>query len=403
MQLSATPTGHLSSKPDRTTPAEPAPGGPMTLSAEADAPAPPRILIVDDDPEVRSLCRDLLEDDGLQCDEAADGIQGVAAARSRPYDLVLLDVDMPGMNGFEVLSRLRENPPDPHLKIIMFSGRATGDELAHMLLNGSDDYLTKPFSIVQLRGRVRAALRRKEAQDRAERAQRRLALSNHQLEQSLLARDSALAHAQRALVLGLAELVAYRDIETGTHLTRVQRYSCCLAAEAARLPAYAGVVNDHFITMLECCAPLHDIGKVGLPDHILLKPGRLDPSERLIMQTHTLIGAETLRKVAGRHGAAIDFLQMAIDVARGHHERWDGKGYPDKLAGEAIPLAARIVALADVYDALRAHRAYKPALPHAAVVQMMTELSDGQFDPRLLELFKGCAHQFDRIYQELPG
>jgi response regulator RpfG family c-di-GMP phosphodiesterase len=365
--------------------------------------SPARILIVDDETDVRGFCRDLLEAEGLECDEAGDGIEGLAAARAKLYDLVLLDVDMPGMTGYEVLRRLRDAPPCPNLKIIMFSGRATGDELAHMLLNGSDDYLTKPFSIVQLKGRIKAALRRKEAKDRAEQANQRLALSNQQLEQNLLARDSALIQAHNALVLGLAELVAYRDIETGTHMARVQRYSRCLAQEAARWPGFSGQLDDDYIDMLESCAPLHDIGKVGLPDHILLKPGKLDASERIIMQTHTIIGADTLRKVAGKHGAAIDFLQMAIDVARGHHERYDGKGYPDKLAGEGIPLAARIITIADVYDALRAHRAYKPALPHAAVVQMMTELSAGQFDPQLLAVFQHCAHLFDRVYQELPG
>jgi response regulator RpfG family c-di-GMP phosphodiesterase len=285
----------------------------------------------------------------------------------------------------------------------MFSGRATGDELSYMLLNGADDYLTKPFSIAQLRGRVKAALSRKEAQDRADQLSRGLVSSLTQLEQSLEARDSALHDAQNALVIGLAEMVAYRDLETGAHLARVQRYSRCLAEEAARTPAFAGRIDDAFIRMLEACAPLHDIGKVGLPDHILLKPGKLDASERIIMQTHTVIGAQTLRKVAQQHGTAIDFLQMAIDVARGHHERYDGNGYPDHLAGEAIPLAARLVAIADVYDALRAHRSYKPALPHAAVVQLMTEVLTGQFDPQLMEVFQRCTDKFDRIYQDLPG
>src|SRR5262249_4335205 len=147
---------------------------------------------------------------------------------------------------------------------------------------------------------------------------------------------------------------------------------------------------------------LHDIGKVALPDHIMLKPGKLDAAERLIMQTHTTIGADTLQAIAQRHGFAAAFLRMAIDIVRHHHERYDGRGYPDRLAGNAIPLAARLVAIADVYDALRGRRPYKPPLAHAAAVQLMTEASPGQFDPLLLAVFARCASRFERIAAEVP-
>ena len=154
--------------------------------------------------------------------------------------------------------------------------------------------------------------------------------------------------------------------------------------------------------MMECCAPLHDIGRVGLPDHILMKPGKFTADERVLMQAHTTVGADTLREVAQEHGSALAFLQMAIDITRHHHERYDGTGYPDRLAGDAIPLAARIVAIGDVYDALRSRRVYKPALSHAASVQLMTEASSGQFDPALLQVFLSCGSEFDRIFRELP-
>jgi HD-GYP domain-containing protein (c-di-GMP phosphodiesterase class II) len=152
--------------------------------------------------------------------------------------------------------------------------------------------------------------------------------------------------------------------------------------------------------MLECCAPLHDIGKLGLPDHILLKPGKLTPDERILMQTHTTIGADTLKEVAKQHGFARVFLQMAIDITRHHHERFDGMGYPDGLAGTSIPLSARIVAIADVYDALRSRRIYKPALSHAATLQLMTEASNGHFDPSLMHVFHRCATLFDKTFGE---
>src|SRR5262249_5295595 len=155
-----------------------------------------------------------------------------------------------------------------------------------------------------------------------------------------------------------------------------QLYSRKLAEQAALLPAFAGAIDAAFIEMLECCAPLHDIGKVALPDHILLKPGQLLPDERIVMQAHTTIGAEALQEVARNNSTALAFLQMAIDITRHHHECYDGTGYPDHLAGSAIPLAARIVCICDVYDALRTRRSYKPALGHAAAVRVMTEASE---------------------------
>jgi response regulator RpfG family c-di-GMP phosphodiesterase len=337
----------------------------------------------------------------MQCDEAADGALAIEAILAKPYDVVILDVDLPVLSGKEVLKRLREFPPRPNLSIIMVSGRASGDEMAQLLSAGADDYLAKPLSLVQLLSRVKAALRHREAQIRSALLTRSLLAVNHQLEQNLNARDSDLIHARNALVLALAELVAYRDSETGAHLVRLQRYSRCLAEEAADNPAFADQLDGNFIRMLECCAPLHDIGKVGLPDHILLKPGKLDKDERIIMQTHTTMGASTLEKVVKQHRFSVAFFQMAIDITRHHHERYDGKGYPDRLAGNDIPLAARIVALADVYDALRSRRPYKPALSHAAAVQVMLETSEGQFDPLLLQTFERCAPRFENISREV--
>lgn len=367
-------------------------------------PAPIRraygVLVVDDEADVRNLCCIALAADGLQCEGAAGGAAALELVRAKAFDLVLLDIDMPGINGLEVCRQLREAPPAPNLKIVMFSGRSSADELAQMLLAGADDYVTKPFSLVQLLSRIKAALHLKDAQDRADLLNRNLLAVNSQLEQNLTARDSDLVHARNALVLALAKLVEHRDSETGKHLLRLQRYSRCLAEEAARLPLFAAVIDENFVQMLECCAPLHDIGKVGLPDHILLKPGKLTAEERLLMQSHTIMGAETLQEVAKQHGSALAFLQMAMDITRHHHERYDGNGYPDRLAGNDIPLAARLVTFSDVYDALRSRRVYKPALPHAAAVQIITE-SEGQFDPALLSVFRHCAVRLGQIYQEL--
>jgi len=336
---------------------------PGCFSSEEGSAPTHRILVVDDEAINRRLFLQVLELEGIACDEARDGIEALAKMPRNNYDLVLLDIDMPRLPGTEVLRRLRMAPPFPHLKVIMMSGRATGDEMACMMRGGADDYLSKPFSLVQLVERVKAALRLKMAQERTDLLNRNLLTLNHELEQGLLSRDSDLIHARNALVLSLAELVCHRDAETGTHLMRLQHYVRLLAEEAAKTSSFARQIDGHFIQMLECCAPLHDIGKVGVPDHILQKPGRLTEDERRVMQRHTVIAADTLQKVARVHGFAVAFFQMAVEIARHHHERFDGTGYPDRLSGEEIPLSARIVAIADVYDALRPNASISRGCP----------------------------------------
>ena len=357
-----------------------------------------RILVVDDEAMIRNLCRLALQDLGLDFEEAHNGKEAVHAVQARPFDLVLLDIDMPEMSGWEVCARLRELPDRPNLKILLFSGRIPADELAERLLRGADDFLTKPFSPVQLSARIQAALRLKRAQDRSDRLYHDLLAVNREQEKML---GEQAVEARNALVLGLAKLVACRDDDTGAHLLRLQSLTRRLGQQARRQPALASQLDDNFIDLLACCAPLHDIGKVGLPDHILRKPGKLTDEERRIMQTHTLLGAATLHQVAEQHASAMSFLEMAIDIARHHHERYDGTGYPDRLQGDSIPLAARIVALCDVYDALRSPRPYKAALSHADVARYLAGHAGTHFDPRLVQAFQECAADFGRIYDEL--
>jgi response regulator RpfG family c-di-GMP phosphodiesterase len=361
-----------------------------------------RILIVDDDGDIRAFCKALLESESLACDEAADGVAALEATAARRYDLVLLDLDMPRLGGLEVLRRLRAAPPCPHLKVVLFSGRAAGDDLAEMLLAGADDYLTKPFSVVQLAARLKAVLRFKDAQDRSDRLNQHLLATNRALEEAFTARSQSLVQMRNGLVLALSKLAEFRDSETGEHLLRLQRYCRCLAEAAAQAPPFAGQIDANFIDMLVSCVPLHDIGKASVPDHILLKPGRLALDERIIMQRHTVVGRETLAAMTVHPGLAPAFLEMAMDVVSHHHERYDGTGYPDRLAGTDIPLAARITAVADVYDALRSRRVFKPALSHAAAVEVITRGSEGQFDPALLALVPRCAAEFEEIFRELP-
>ncbi len=362
--------------------------------------APHRILIVDDEEAVRRICRLALVTERIDCDEVANGSDAVLRAGNSPYDLILLDVDLPGCNGVQVLHQIRSAPRIPHLKVIMMSGRSSGDDLSRALMAGADDYLTKPFSVIQLRARVQAALRLKDAQDRSDTLARQLAGANADLERALGARDVELVHARSAMVLALAKLVGQRSTETGGHLIRLQRYCRVLGEAAAATPAFAGRLDPDVVQAIESAAPLHDIGKVAVPDHILNKPGPLTSDERMLMQSHTTIGAETLAEVASRYPFATAFFATAIELTRHHHERWDGEGYPDRLAGEAIPLSARLLAVADVYDALRSRRVYKPTISHPAAVDQMLTRSPGHFDPALLEVFGHIAPQFDRVYRE---
>ncbi len=359
-----------------------------------------RVLVVDDEEPVRRVCRLALQHESVTIEEADNGPDAVARGLTVPYDLILLDVDLPGLKGELVLHQIRQRPPAPHLKVMMFSGRTSGDDLSRMLSAGADDFLVKPFSVVQLRSRVKAMLRLKDAQDRSDLLSRQLAASNAELERALNSRDGELVHARGAMVLAMAKLVEQRSTETGSHLLRLQRYCRVLGEAASGLPAFRRRLDPVFVQSVEDAAPLHDIGKVAVPDAVLNKPGQLTAEEKLLMQTHTTVGAETLAEVSARYAFATGFFATAVEIARSHHERWDGSGYPDRLSGEAIPLSARLVALADVYDALRSRRVYKPALSHHLAVEQMLERSPGHFDPGLLEAFRRAAPHFERIFRD---
>jgi putative two-component system response regulator len=211
-------------------------------------------------------------------------------------------------------------------------------------------------------------------------------------------RDADLYQAQDVLIFAMAKMAELRGLETSAHLLRMQAYVRVLAEEAMRLPAFAGRIDGTFVRMLERCVLLHDIGKVAIPDHILLKPGKLEAEERSVMESHTAVGADILAAVARQHGASLAFLQMATDIARYHHERFDGTGYPEGLSGEAIPLAARIVTLADVYDALRSKLVYKPGLAHGSAKRLILDSKPGQFDPALLVAFRHCEASLEHVF-----
>ncbi|MCA9274002.1 MAG: HD-GYP domain-containing protein [Phycisphaerales bacterium] len=227
--------------------------------------------------------------------------------------------------------------------------------------------------------------------------ERRLVRANRVLGQQVQRKDSDLIAAREGMILGLAKLADYRDTDTGQHLDRICEYSCLLAKAASR--KYPEI-SDHFIRSIRLAASLHDIGKVGIPDAILLKPGALLPHERELIEKHTIMGAQTLTSIRDRFGED-ELLDLGIDIALCHHERWDGTGYPNRLRGNEIPFAARIVAIADVYDALTSARVYKPALSHTRAIEIMREGRATQFDPVLLDVFMSIAEEVDTVRRTL--
>jgi response regulator RpfG family c-di-GMP phosphodiesterase len=363
-------------------------------------PLPYRVLIVDDDPFTRTFCKTILSQEGIDCDQATTGTEALEVVKEKTYDLLLLDVQMPGMSGAEVCRRLREEPPGPNLKIVMLSGTWKSDDMAQIMLAGANDFLTKPTTKLQLLARVKAGLELKDAQDRSDALNQKLLATVHDLGQSLQARELDILRARKGLVLALAKIGEERGYATKGHGCRLQCYCRALAEEVAEVPALGGQIDQNFIDTLEICAPLRNIGNACLPDHILKKPGKLDASEYLIVQTHTDTGARILQEVAEHCNFSRSFLKMAVNIARHHHERFDGTGYPDGLRGNDIPLAARILAVADAYDAIRCRRSYKPAFTHALAVQKI-ETAVGQFDPVLVQGFLRCAAQFEAAFDEM--
>lgn len=353
-----------------------------------------RVLLLDGDPRIRKWLRSSIESLNCLCVEAGDAGAALDALRREPIDLVL--VNLPDVESLALAVRLREASPVPYLKILVIPPEGSQADMPR----GIDDYLVRPFDLRQLKARVEQGLRVKEEQDRTRALAEQFQKATRQLEQSLEASKTDLRQAHDAMLFAMAKMAESQDGETSGHLRRLQRYVVALAKEAARQRPWSGLVDGRFLSQLERCVVLHDIGKIGLPDDILQKPASLTTAERELVKQHPLIGDRILEGLAQEHGTSLDFLVMARGIVRHHHERFDGDGYPDGLIGDAIPPAARLTALADVYDALRRERLHKPALPHSRAVSMIMQ-AEGQFDPTLLLAFAVCQDEFERIFREV--
>lgn len=350
----------------------------------------PVVLVVDDTPQNLKLMVELLRDQYVTL-VANSGSRALAVAGgSQRPDIILLDIMMPEMDGYEVLRQLKNDEAMRHIPVIFLTAKSEVDDETRGLELGAVDYITKPISPPIVLARLKAQLLVKDAADF-------LRDKNQYLEAEVSKRTKQIEAIQDVTVLAMSSMAETRDNETGNHILRTQRYVEALAQQLREHPSFSAQLTDDYIRLLFKSAPLHDIGKIGIPDHILLKPGKLTPEEFELMKTHTTIGYEAIRRAELALGMEIDFLSIAKEIALSHQEKWDGSGYPQGLAGPAIPLSARLMAVADVYDALISKRVYKPAFPHEQVLTIMAQGRGKHFDPDVYDAFLQIHPTFERI------
>ncbi|MBX7257504.1 MAG: response regulator [Candidatus Hydrogenedentes bacterium] len=354
------------------------------------------ILIVDDQGVNRQILAKLVADLGHSSIQAENGAVALKQLKEHKVDLVLSDVMMPVMTGYQFLEHVKADESLRHIPVVMVSALDEMQSITHCIELGADDYLPKAFNPILLKARLNGCLAKKDLHDKEEEHRDRIERYNRELEERVREQVKEIASTQLALIFALANLAESRDPDTGEHLERMRQYAYTLASKIRTFPQHAELIDDSYIEDLYVAAPLHDIGKVGIPDRILQKPGKLTEEEFEIMKNHATIGATTLRRVDEKHPGN-SFLKMGIELAESHHEKWDGTGYPHGLAGADIPLAGRILALADVYDALTSKRCYKEAMPHEKSREILLEGKGKHFDPDVVDAFIDSEEAFFSI------
>lgn len=353
------------------------------------------ILIVDDNAANLRLLAGMLKEKNYVIRPVSSGALALQVAHKLPPDLILLDINMPGMNGFEVCKCLKSDEQLKEIPVIFISAMNETTDKVKAFSMGGVDYITKPFQFDEVIARVETHLH-------IRRLTQELEKHNSQLEEMVQQQVKEISDSQIATIIAMAKLSEYRDDDTGHHLDRIQIFCKLLAAGLSEKPGYNKTINQEYMKDIYLASSLHDIGKVGIRDSILLKPGKLTKDEFEEMKQHTIIGARALCAVSNSYPKNA-FVNMGIAVALFHHEKWDGSGYPYGIAGKNIPTCARIMAVADVYDALRSRRVYKPAFSHEKSREIIISESGTRFDPMLVEIFLEKEAEFREIRDSMSG
>ena len=349
----------------------------------------PVVLVVDDVADNLALARALLRNQ-YDVKLAASGEQALTMVHSDPPDLILLDIMMPGLDGYETCSRLKADERFRRIPVIFLTAKAEIEDEERGFSLGAVDYITKPLNPSLLLARVHTHLQLKQTQDA-------LNERNEFLEAEIVRRVNEITLLQEVAITAMASLAETRDRETGGHIQRTVHYVKALAEHLRQQGFYEEVLTPEAICLMAKSAPLHDIGKMGIPDMILWKPAKLNSEEFALVQRHPLIGKRAIEGAEKLLGTSDSFLRYAKEMAYSHHERWNGTGYPENLAGEQIPVSARLMALADVYDAIISRRVYKDPMPHENAVEIIREESGQQFDPVVVQAFLTLADRFREI------
>ena len=349
------------------------------------------ILVVDDTPDNLIMMSELLKDE-YKVKVANNGEKALKISQSQtPPDLILLDIMMPVMDGYEVCRQLKANPQTQHIPVIFLTAKTDATDETKGLEIGAIDYITKPINPAILMARVKTHIDIKRMQDF-------LRNQNSFLEAEIIKRTREITAIQDVTIHAMASLAETRDNETGNHIRRTQNYVRVLAEKLRHHPRFSHFLDDDkIIELLYKSAPLHDIGKVGIPDKILLKPGRFEPEEFEVMKQHPALGRSAILNAEYELGLEVPFLKYAKEIAYAHQEKWDGSGYPLGLAGDNIPISARLMAVADVYDALISRRVYKEGMSHEQAVQLIIEGRGKHFDPDITDAFLALQDDFIAI------
>lgn len=351
------------------------------MTSSDSTPVLPTVLVVDDNTGILTLINQVLQGH-YRTILLTSGEQALKYLQGNVPDLIVLDIEMPGMNGYEILHKIKEDPRLVSIPVIFFTALSDNESELEGLSHGAIDYISKPVIPKLLLRRIHIQLE--------------LYRYQHKLEEMVQTKTLQLVRLQQTTINTLTELSESRDVNTGSHIKRTSLYVETLVRKYAQDPRHSNELGREQIENIISAAPLHDIGKMAIPDAILLKPGPLLPEEFEIMKTHVEIGARTLRKATEELGFS-SFLDMGLELCLTHHEKWNGTGYPQGLVGDAIPLSGRIMAVADVYDALTSFRPYKEPFTHEKAADIIMEGRGSHFDPDLTDVFADNAERFAEI------